>query len=224
MINQLHSLVFRPSLGWDPVSDEYAQRYSETTREMDFAAIDDLEHRLGSLRGKKILDLGGGPGWHSIEFARRGGDVTWWDVSKHYRRIAEANATKANVRLNFQLDFLENIAAPENRARYDLIFNRVCWYYCQSDESFARALVEALVPGGLAYVETMNSDYYKLKSTPQTILLKLQRELYDRWGYKVGHPYAPSGTLERIFLSLSNTLVRVDYSEPGMEKLWLKRI
>jgi ubiquinone/menaquinone biosynthesis C-methylase UbiE len=98
-------------------------------------------------KGMKILDAGCGAGRYSIEFAKRGCNVTLFDISDEQLRIAEEKICEANVKENIeeiiqgdirdlsqfkdgQFDMVVCYGAPlsyvlENREKAILEFNRV---------------------------------------------------------------------------------------------------
>jgi cyclopropane fatty-acyl-phospholipid synthase-like methyltransferase len=54
-------------------------------------------------RGMRILDAGCGAGRYSIEFAKRGCQVTLFDISDEQLKIAEDKIEEANVREKYEL-------------------------------------------------------------------------------------------------------------------------
>src|SRR5690348_15498072 len=132
-VNYLHSLFHRVESGWDPIPQEYAQQYANfATTQVDTSLIEHLERQTGGIRGKRVLDLGGGPGQYSVLFAQRGAQVTWHDISREYQSIAEARAAAGGVKISFSLGYLED-AARLRASSFDLVFCRVCWCYGRSD-------------------------------------------------------------------------------------------
>jgi SAM-dependent methyltransferase len=159
MINYLHARFHRPENGWDPVPPEHAikygahewQAYNDVVRDV----IDELEQWIGGFQGKRILDLGGGPGQYSVAFAKRDGEVTWHDVSQIYRSMAQerAKAFAVDDKILFSLGYLDE--APKLLSDpYDLVFNRVCWNYGLSDRSLAEVVYRMVRHGGYAYIDT----------------------------------------------------------------------
>src|SRR5205085_10311754 len=153
VINRFHAWLHRPEKGWDPVSPSHAREYGALQWGGDTdPLVDELEARLGGLRDKSVLDLGGGPGQYSVAFARRGATVTWHDVSASYREIAEGRAREAGVAVELSLGYLEQ--APELLARaFDLVFVRLAWHYCADDRRFAATVHRLVKPGGAGYVD-----------------------------------------------------------------------
>src|SRR5215831_12451425 len=154
-VNFLHHLVHRPGRGWDPVSPALARNYDAaigaSPSHSDTSLVERLCNLAGGLEGKHVLDLGGGPGQHSILFARYGALVTWHDVSRQYEMIARRRAEAARANVVFSLGYLED-AAKFGKGGFDLVFCNLCWYYCRSDRSFGRLIYDLVKPGGIGYI------------------------------------------------------------------------
>src|SRR5579885_2224891 len=170
-INLIHSKLRRVATGWDPISAEYSQRYNEfVTRCIESSVVNELASRVRGLQGKSVLDLGGGPGHFSVKFAEMGAQVTWHDISREYQRIAKARADAHGVSLQYSLGYLED-ATRLGRGVFDIVFCRVCWYYCRGDRAFASIIYSLLKPGGTGYIEC---------NTPAFTDLSIWRRLQSR--------------------------------------------
>ncbi len=222
MINQLHALLHRPEKGWDPVPPEHAITYGEGEwQRVDEGLLDHLDHWTGGLYGKRVLDLGGGPGQYSAAFARRGAEVTWHDVSRHYRDIAQARIRALGLaeRVRFSLGYLEE--APRLlTGNFDLVFNRICWYYGMSDAGFAGVVYRLIAPGGWAYVDTNHSSG-RPDNLPLTV--RLRTWLNDRFTIKIGHPYPPHGRVAHLFLRYPVARLLVDYRSAANDRILLQK-
>ena len=193
-VNYLHSRLHRVEKGWDPIPTAYAKTYAAMAwSQARTAVVDRVEKELSGLRGKRILDLGGGPGQYSVLFAQRGGYVTWHDVSREYAAIARDRAQRASVSIDFSMGYLED-AKRFCKEPFDLVFCRVCWYYARSDRGFARLLYSLAKPGGVGYV-TCNTPEF---SQPRGVR-KLQYRLNRRLWWKIGHPDAAPRTYRQPF-------------------------
>ena len=164
-------------------------------------------------RGRRILDLGGGPGQHSVALALRGGQVVWHDVSRSYLEIARSRAAASGARVEFSLGYLED-ARRFQSAPFDLVFCRVCWHYCRSDRRFARLLYSLLKPGGAAYIDCNTPAFAR-----STGLRTLQSYLNSALGFKVGHPYPPRGRIAKLFHAFPAERVSVDYSSEWNDRV-----
>ena len=207
-INLVHSWLHRVEAGWDPIPGEYAENYAE--RAWNIYNNEKLVERLGSLvnglNGKRVLDLGGGPGQYSVLFARCGAQVVWHDISRRYERIAKARSIAAGVEVEFSLGYLEE-ARKFGSGSFDLVFSRVSWSYCRSDRSFARLLYGLVKPGGLGYVECDTPALSKPEG-----LRKFQYYLSEKFWWKVGHPMPPHGRIAELIHGYPTGYMELDYS------------
>jgi SAM-dependent methyltransferase len=222
MINRVHARFHRPENGWDPVSPEHAVTYGAGEwQAVNHALLDELEQRIGGFQGKRILDLGGGPGQYSIAFAKRGGDVTWHDVSQNYRSMAHEKAKAFAVadKIQFSLGYLDE--APNLLPdRYDLVFNRICWNYGFSDRSFAEVVYRLVRDGGYGYVDTNHSGVKRDQLSTSSLF---RTWLNDTLAIKIGHPFPPHGRLARLFLHYPLKRLVVDYRSPSNDRILFEK-
>ena len=217
MINYLHSIIHRPENGWDPVPPQHAENYgaNEWKQGVNEALLDELDRWVGGLAGKRVLDLGGGPGQYAIAFAKRGCDVTWHDVSRAYRDIAQEKAREHGVQVHFSLGYLDE--APQLLSQsFDLVFNRICWCYGFGDRSFSNVFFTLIKPGGSGYIDITHSGY---KREYLTTACRFQTFLNDKFAIKIGHPFPPHGRLARLFSRKPVEKLLVDYSAPFNDRL-----
>jgi SAM-dependent methyltransferase len=206
-VNFVHSLFYRVERGWDPISPEYAKEYDGlASREIDTLLVKRLDSLAGGLAGKRILDLGGGPGHYSVLFAKLGARVTWHDISQQYEQIARRHATLHGVALDFSLGYLEE-AKKFGQNSFDLVFCRVCWYYCRSDRAFGRSLYSLVRPGGIGYIECNTPAF----SRPQGFR-RLQHWLNTYCWWKIGHPLPPHGRIAKLIHNYPVTYMKLNYS------------
>jgi SAM-dependent methyltransferase len=191
MINQLLASIRRPERGWDPVPSDWAATYADGEwARFDPTVVDRIEARIGSLSGRRVLDLGGGPGQYSAEFARRGAQVVWHDISAGYRRIADERTRAAGVHVEFSLGYLEDAERFLGQP-FDLVFNRICWSYSQDDRRFADLVYGLVRPGGAGYVDSHHG-------ADRSPLRDLTYQLNARTGWKIGHPPPPPGRIAQL--------------------------
>lgn len=222
MINRLHARLHRPADGWDPVPAGHAADYgAHEWLHTDTALLDELEAAIGGFQGRRILDLGGGPGHYTVALARRGGNVTWHDVSRTYLEMARRKAAEQGVAdsIHFSLGYLDH--APGLLAGgFDLVFNRICWYYGFGDASFADVVYRLVNPGGWGYVDTTHSGFQRDGLSPTA---RLRTWLNERTGIKIGHPMPPRGRVARLFLARPVERLTVDYGTPTNDKVLFQK-
>jgi len=218
LINSLHALFHRPHDGWDPVRREYAETYAaRECGNVDVALIDQLEQWIGGLRDKRVLDLGGGPGQYSVAFAQRGALVTWHDVSRNYLRIARQHADRAGIELQFSLGYLDDAGTLGDHP-FDLVFNRVCWYYCKNDRSFAKLVYALIKPGGAGYIDTHPAEVEERHGASRVA------HFFNHWlAWKIGHPFPPHGRVARLFQQYPIDYMILDYTSARNDRVFFQK-
>jgi 2-polyprenyl-3-methyl-5-hydroxy-6-metoxy-1,4-benzoquinol methylase len=222
MINRLHAWLHRPESGWDPVPAAYAADYSaQEWDQIDHHLLDELEALVGGFTGKKILDLGGGPGQYTVAMAQRGGLVTWHDVSRTYLEMSRRKADEFGLanRITFSLGYLDH--APRLLSeRFDFVFNRICWYYGLGDKSFSAVVYAMVKPGGFGYVDTMHSAF---KREQLSRAARVRTWLNEKTGIKIGHPMPPHGRLARLFLYCPMARITIDYRASFNDRIFFQK-
>jgi 2-polyprenyl-3-methyl-5-hydroxy-6-metoxy-1,4-benzoquinol methylase len=187
----------------------------EWKKGVNVSLLDELEAWVGGFAGRRVLDLGGGPGQYSIAFAKRNAQVTWHDVSQTYRDIAKRKAAEQNVQLTLSIGYMDAAAKIHTRP-FDLVFSRICWYYCFSDSSFANVVFDLVKPGGVGYIDTGHSGMRDRNSTPS---LALRTWLNDHLAIKIGHPLPPHGRVASLFRKKPVAKIVVDYSSTANDRV-----
>jgi SAM-dependent methyltransferase len=222
MINWLFSRVQRPERGWDPVPPAHAQHYGGGEwQSLNESVLDQLDDWVGGLAGKRVLDLGGGPGQYTVAFARRGAWVTWFDVSRNYQAMAQAKASEMGItnRVEFCLGYMDD--APHLLTEpYDLVFNRLCWYYGRSDRSFADVVYRLVRPGGIGYIDTTNARFNADRLSPST---RLRTWLNTACSIKIGHPYPPRGRVANLLLRQPVARLLVEYPSAVSDRVLFEK-
>ena len=189
----------RPEDGFDPVPLPYAKSYAEAEyNKFNPDLVEELENRIGNIAKKTLIDLGAGPGQYSIEFAKRAAKVTWHDISKNYLKIAEQHAQSNNLNINFSLGYLE-----EAKGCYDILFNRICWYYCIDDYKFASLIYTLVNKGGYAFILVNNNDFLfnqiKNYSFIKRNVIKVFYAINEKLNIKLIHVHPSHNKLRRVF-------------------------
>lgn len=118
------------------------------------AIIGWLDGQIG-LEGKKLCDLGCGPGLYSTRFAERGADVTGIDFSRHSLDYALAEAARSGRRIRYlHADYLVD-GLPMG---FDVI-TLIYYDYCALSPAQRRHLLarmrDMLKPGGRIVLDVM---------------------------------------------------------------------
>lgn len=216
MINRILMRLRPVESGFDPVGEQYAQTYAEHEwRTFNPEVVDSLESWLGGFEGKRVLDLGGGPGQYSAAFAQRGAEVVWHDISMNYCRIAKAKSEALGLKIDFSLGYMEEAIKFADRP-FDFVFNRICWYYCINDDEFAQMIFSLVCPSGHAYI-----DNYINKGSGAG---RIRYWINALTGWKIGNPPPPPGRLEMLFRRFEGLQVDVLHRPPTNERLFLTRV
>ena len=97
------------------------------------------------LKGKTVLDLGCGYGWHSKYAVQMGAEaVTAIDTSA--KMIETAKAKNADARIDYQLCDLRAFGYPENT--YDVVISNLVLHYIEDLDEIYRKVFSCLKSGG----------------------------------------------------------------------------
>ncbi len=112
---------------------------------------------LGMKPGDHILDWCGGWGRHSIPLAKRGFHVTTLDFQRHYLERGRMSAQQEGVSVNWvQSDFRETPREIQADCAVNLFTAGIGYFGEENDIVALRSLREALKPGGMILIDTMN--------------------------------------------------------------------
>jgi SAM-dependent methyltransferase len=207
---KLKSYFQRPEKGYDPVPLAYAQGYTD----FEFKKVDaDLVNEIGifsnGLTNKTLLDLGGGPGQYSIEFAKRGAAVTWHDISKNYLDIARQKSKIEGVDIQFSLGYLENA-----KGKFDILFNRICWYYCINDYKFADLIYSLVKDGGYGYIVVNNESWLfekiKKERRLKKAFLSINFWINEIFDIKFIHIHPSHKKLKKVFSKFNFSILNIE--------------
>ena len=105
----------------------------------------------------RALDVGMGQGRNALYLAEQGWDVTGFDPAEQAVGVAEAEAKRRNLQLNFEVVGSEAFAW--GKAKWDLI---VLSYV--TVRPYTQQITESLAPGGLIVLEGFQRDATKTRS------------------------------------------------------------
>lgn len=135
-----------------------AKWYDRNSRKSRLTEMKEYANEVAShvMKGAHILEVAPGPGYLSIELAKRGFHVTAIDISPDFVEIATQNAKEANVSVNF----IEGNAAhlPFEDNRFDFV---VCTAAFKNFKEPVKALCEmhrVLKKEGTALIIDMNRE------------------------------------------------------------------
>src|ERR1700744_2200171 len=134
-----------------------ARWYDRTTRK-DMAEFQALAVRIAAAipPAAQVLEIAPGPGFLSIELAKRGRPVRAVDISRTFVEIARRNAAAEGVDVRFQLG---NAAAlPLEDASVDFVVCRAAFKNFPEPLNALREMRRVLRPGGKALLIDMRRD------------------------------------------------------------------
>lgn len=105
----------------------------------------ELRAMLPGMRGKRVLDLGCGYGWHCLYAAEQGAAaVVGIDISE--RMIAEARRRNPRPNITYRQCAAEDFEAPAGS--FDVVLSSLAFHYLESFDAVCRRVHEWLAPGG----------------------------------------------------------------------------
>lgn len=134
-----------------------ARWYDKTTRK-DMPAIRELATKIAAMTpaGGQVLEVAPGPGFLSIELAKRGLDVQAVDISKTMVEIARKNAADASV----STVFMHGNAAelPVRKECVDFVVCRAAFKNFTEPVKAMSEMLRVLRPGGTAMLIDLRRD------------------------------------------------------------------
>jgi len=134
-----------------------ARWYDKTTRK-DMPAVRELAAKIAGMApiGGTVLEVAPGPGFLSIELAKRGLDVQAVDISKTFIEIARTNAEAAGVRTVFMHGNAADL--PVRKESVDFVVCRAAFKNFTEPVKAMREMLRVLKPGGTAMLIDMRRD------------------------------------------------------------------
>ena len=130
------------------------RRWEDAPRE-----VDAMVTLLGLSPGPSVLDLCCGVGRHSLEFARRGFQVTGVDRTATYLYEARRRAAEEDLQVEFLQEDMRTFVRPES---FDAVINYFTSFgYFESEENDRRVLANAhrsLTASGVLLMEMMGKE------------------------------------------------------------------
>jgi ubiquinone/menaquinone biosynthesis C-methylase UbiE len=134
-----------------------ARWYDRATRKSmeDFRV---LATRIASIApaGGKVLEVAPGPGFLSIELAKRGLEVRAVDISSTFVEIAQKNAANDGVNVRFMQGNAADL--PAESASVDFVVCRAAFKNFTEPVKAMREMLRVLRPGGTALLIDMRRD------------------------------------------------------------------
>jgi ubiquinone/menaquinone biosynthesis C-methylase UbiE len=107
--------------------------------------------------GSRVLEVAPGPGYFSIELARRGSfAITGLDISRTFVKIAARNAAEAGVEADFQQGSASNMPFP--RDSFDFLLCRAAFKNFAQPVVALQEMCRVLKPGGRGLIIDLRGD------------------------------------------------------------------
>lgn len=112
--------------------------------------LDEVEDRLGSVRGRRLLDVGAGTGNVALAAAARGADVTAVDPAPRLLEVASARASDRGLTVRTVVATAEELGEAETP--YDAVVSCLGVIFAADRRAAADAMRRATAPGGVMSV------------------------------------------------------------------------
>ena len=134
-----------------------ARWYDKTTRK-DMPAVRELAAKIAAKvpPGGTVLEVAPGPGFLSIELAKRGLDVQAIDISRTMVEIAKKNAAAEDARVVFMHGNAAQLSV--RHASVDFVVCRAAFKNFTEPVKAMREMLRVLKPGGTAMLIDMRRD------------------------------------------------------------------
>lgn len=139
---------------------------------------------FGAWKNKRVLDVGCGPGWVSVQYAMGGADVSAVDLTEAAVGIAKKHAAYRGVRADIRQGNAEELPFPDNT--FDMVFSSGVLHHTPDTQKAFRETYRVLKPGGHAKI-----TLYRLGVLHSPLVFGLTRVTMKILGVK--HPGADLG-------------------------------
>jgi len=116
-----------------------------------------IRQHVGSLSGKKILDVGCGGGILSESMAQEGAEVTGIDLADKSLKVARLHGLESGIKVDYQLISAEAMAA-RHPGEFDVVTCMEMLEHVPDPGSIVQACATLVKPGGWVFFSTINRN------------------------------------------------------------------
>ncbi len=185
--------------------------------------IDEYKEIAGSIakhmESGKILEIGPGPGYLSIEIVKVGDfQITGLDVSETMIEIAKRNAKEADVDVEFKLGNADSM--PFQNSTFDFVVSSGSLHHWKEPVKVFNEVYRVLKTKGRALIGDLRRDASKIEIAE---IAKKTDSFIMRWGLR--HSIKEAYTRDEIIELVGKTeFKKVEVKEdPVTFKIWLKK-
>ncbi|ARP85952.1 bifunctional 2-polyprenyl-6-hydroxyphenol methylase/3-demethylubiquinol 3-O-methyltransferase UbiG [Bordetella genomosp. 9] len=136
---------------WDPDS-EFKPLHAINPLRLDW-----IRQSVGTLAGKRVLDVGCGGGILSESMAADGADVTGIDLAEKSLKVARLHGLESGVKVEYRAVAVEDLAVEQPGA-YDVVTCMEMLEHVPDPASVVRACSTLVRPGGWVFFSTLNRN------------------------------------------------------------------
>lgn len=140
-----------------------------------------LVEKAGPGRGRRALDLGCGEGRHTILLARKGYDVTAFDLEPLALEKARAAVRKAGLKARYQAGDALNPGFEDGA--FDLVLDYGCFHHVVTRDwpRYRRQIARLLAPGGRLILSVFSTKFRHHPGERRTRNWLVHRNHYDHF-------------------------------------------
>jgi ubiquinone/menaquinone biosynthesis C-methylase UbiE len=156
-----------------------AKWYDKNTRTSRLTEMRTYADLVGATVQKDaaVLEIAPGPGYLSIELAKRGFTVTGVEISADFVEIEKRNAREAGVDVDFRQGNASDLLLPDGQ--FDLTICSAAFKNFKEPLNALNEMHRVLKPGGIAIILDMNRESTKEDIAAE--LNKMDAKGFDRW-------------------------------------------
>jgi ubiquinone/menaquinone biosynthesis C-methylase UbiE len=189
----------KKDLGINGLMAKWYDKNTRTGRLTEMNEMADMVAR-STASGAIVLEVAPGPGYLSIELARRGFNVTGVELSQDFVVIEKRNAKEAEVSVDFRQGNADSL--PFEDGKFDFIICSAAFKNFKEPLKALQEMHRVLKPEGTALIIDMNRD--ASREDIEEELNKTSMKGFDRWFVK---------------LSFQTFLKNGAYTKSGFEEL-----